>query len=101
MPFCGLRREDTPLLKADSTSGLLDDYQSGADSRYDDDIVLPRERDGGAILDYSNLRGFALAVAFISWVLMAIPLMFWALLPLVLIRWAKLHAPSLNVHITY
>jgi hypothetical protein len=86
MPFCGLRREDTPLLKADSTAGLLDDYQSGADSGYDYDTVSTRERDGGTVLSYSNLRGFALAVAFISWVLMALPLMLWILLPLVLIR---------------
>ena len=86
MVFCGLRREDTPLLNADSTTGLLEDYQSGTDSDYDNDIASSREGNGRAILNLSNFRGFALAVAFISWTLMAVPLMFWVLLPFVLIR---------------
>ena len=86
MSFDGLRREQTPLLNADSTTGLLDDYQRGADPDCDYDIVTSRGRDGGTVLRYSNLRGLALAVALISWTLMAIPLMFWLLLPFVLIR---------------
>jgi hypothetical protein len=88
MALCGWQREQTPLLKADSTIRLLghDKDIADADADFYNDPNLSQDDECSDVPGFWSRRRIALVVAFVAWSLMAAPMTFWLGLPYLVVK---------------
>ena len=88
MALCGWQREQTPLLKADSTVRLLghDKEIADADADFYNDLNPSQDDERSNVPGFLSLRRVGLVVAFFAWSLMAAPMTLWLGLPYLVVK---------------